>query len=310
MRLLVAMLGLLTAVALAQPQVPPARSLAITFDDLPRGGDSREGRNLAAILEMTRKLMDGCEGIPISGFVNRGRAEISDADLDAVLQLWAAQGAELGNHTASHPDFNNTPLAAYTQDILALEPVLRRARGGKRSLYFRHPFLHTGKTESDKAGLAAFLAEQRYVVAPVSVDTADYLVANVYAYALRNDAAFAKRVREAYVPYLESVFAFFEERSREVVGREIPQIILLHANQLNADTMPEMLSMLKRRGYAIVTLDQALKDTAYALPDSYVGTNGISWIHRWAHTKGMPQRWEPDPPKWILDAYYERNPRH
>ena len=70
---------------------------------------------------------------------------------------------------------------------------------------------------------------------------------------------------------MESVVAFFEQRAVEVVGREIPQILLIHASQLNADLMPDLLAMFKRRGYSFVTLRQALADPAYSLPESYVG---------------------------------------
>jgi len=101
------------------------------------------------------------------------------------------------------------------------------------------------------------------------------------------------------VPYMESVVAFFEARAVEVVGHEFPQIFLIHANQLNADSMPDLLAMFRRRGYAFVSLDEALADSAYALPDGYVGRGGFSWIHRWSRTKGMAPKGEPDPPAWV-----------
>ena len=70
---------------------------------------------------------------------------------------------------------------------------------------------------------------------------------------------------------MESIVAFFEARSIEVVGREFPQVLLLHANQLNADLMPDLLAMFRRRGYTFVSLDRALADEAYRLPDDYAG---------------------------------------
>ena len=82
----------------------------------------------------------------------------------------------------------------------------------------------------------------------------------------------------------------------EVVGREFPQILLIHANQLNADLMPDLLAMFRRRGYTFVSLEQALADPAYRLEDGYAGRNGFSWIHRWSRTKGMKPKGEPDPP--------------
>jgi hypothetical protein len=92
----------------------------------------------------------------------------------------------------------------------------------------------------------------------------------------------------------------------EVVGREIPQVLLIHASQMNADLMPDLLAMFRRRGYRFVSLDEALADPAYRLPDRYVGKGGFSWIHRWASTQGMPMKGEPDPPKWVLDGWTKR----
>jgi hypothetical protein len=108
------------------------------------------------------------------------------------------------------------------------------------------------------------------------------------------------------VPYLESVVAFFEARSVEVVGSEFPQTLLLHANELNADLMPELLTMFRRRGHTFVSLDQALADEAYTLPEDYVGRGGFPWIHRWSKTKGIPAKGEPDPPAWVHAAWAQR----
>ena len=50
----------------------------------------------------------------------------------------------------------------------------------------------------------------------MTLDNSDWLFAAVYGNALqRGDAATARRVREAYIPYMESIFAFFEPRSSE-----------------------------------------------------------------------------------------------
>jgi hypothetical protein len=101
---------------------------------------------------------------------------------------------------------------------------------------------------------------------------------------------------------MESIVAFFERRSIEVLGREVPQILILHANQLNADQAPALIKMFRRRGYSFVSLDQALSDPAYALPTNFAGKKGLSWIHRWGLDKGLELQNEPDTPQWIRDA--------
>lgn len=282
------------------------RQVAITFDDLPRGGDSG-GRDLQSIRRMTEKLLTALRGVPVTAFVNAGRAqEVGDKGLQAILKLWRDQGASLGNHTYSHPDLNNTPLDEYTADIQRGEPAIIKALGGVRPAFFRHPFLHAGKDLATKRGLESFLTQHGYRVAPVTLDNSDWLLAYVYAGALKDDKALAARVQAAYVPYMESIFAFFEERSKEVAGREFAQVLLVHANQLNADTMPALLDMMRRRRYKFITLDEALRDQAYQLRDDYAGPGGFSWIHRWSKTKGMPPKGEPDEPKWIADEYHKR----
>jgi peptidoglycan-N-acetylglucosamine deacetylase len=277
------------------------RRVAITIDDLPRGGDGGP-RTLAGVRAMTRQLLAPFrEGhLPVIGFVNEGRAaEMGRAGLREILDMWLDAGADLGNHTFSHPNINQVPLADYTADIVKGEPLVKEALAarGRALRYFRHPFLFTGPTPEIKRGIADFLAQRGYRAAPVTLDNNDWEYARLYS-----KPEYRGRVKREYVPYMESIVKFFEERSVEVVGRGIPQILLIHASQLNADTMPELLAMFQTRGYRIVSLDEALSDEAYRLPEEYVGKGGFSWIHRWSATKHMKPKGEPDPPEWVGQA--------
>jgi peptidoglycan/xylan/chitin deacetylase (PgdA/CDA1 family) len=263
-------------------------------------------RDLAAIRAMTVKLLAPLRGVPLIGFVNAGRIDsLSQADLQTILKIWLDHGATLGNHTWSHPDLNTVPLAEYEADLLRGEPPIAQALG-HRPVYFRHPFLHAGKDAATRRGLGEFLAAHDYRIAPVTLDNSDWMFAAVYASALGADPPLAARVKQAYLAYMESIFVFFEARSKEVVGREFPQTLLIHASQLNADTMPALLAMMRSRGYQFVSLETALRDEAYRLPDEYYGTGGFSWIHRWSKTKDMAPKGEPDEPAWIAEAYKNR----
>jgi hypothetical protein len=57
----------------------------------------------------------------------------------------------------------------------------------------------------------------------------------------------------------------FEDVSRRVTRREIPQILLLRANSLNADRFDALAEVLKRRGYRFVSVDQAMRHTLKVL---------------------------------------------
>ncbi len=50
--------------------------------------------------------------------------------LRSILNLWLDAGADLGNHTFTHPDINDVPLAQYTADIVKGEPELKRRTRG------------------------------------------------------------------------------------------------------------------------------------------------------------------------------------
>jgi peptidoglycan/xylan/chitin deacetylase (PgdA/CDA1 family) len=280
----------------------PQRTVALTFDDLPGVAVPEHDRcDPPLMLRWNQKLLAALHThrAPALGLVNTAR---SCAGLPAILNAWLDAGHDLGNHTYSHSDLHNTPLKEYEEDITRGETPLRELlrKRGKTLRYFRHPLLHTGRSEQVKESVEAFLRNHGYTVAPVTIDTEDWIFANAYSKALeRGDAATAQRVAAAYIPYLDSVASFFEKRSIDVVGREIPQVILLHVNALNAHTLDRVLEMLERRGYRFLTVDEALRDPAYKLPDRYTGRMGISWIHRWGIGRGMEIVGEPREPEWI-----------
>ena len=98
-----------------------SREVAITIDDLPRGGDAadKESRSFAEIRGMTERLLAPLreQKIPVTGFVHPGRTELAAPDLRRILDLWLDTGADLGNHTWSHADLNRTTVADYEQDL-------------------------------------------------------------------------------------------------------------------------------------------------------------------------------------------------
>jgi len=54
-------------------------------------------------------------------------------------------------------------------------------------------------------------------------------------------------------------------------------------------------------------VDDALADSAYATPDRFVGTAGISWMERWRVFFGQKADYEhaPDPPEWVMKRFRE-----
>lgn len=301
-------LSLCSAITVAEnPAFAAERQVAITFDDLPVAQSGAAACEEPGLTRLTQRLLRPFQekGVPLTAFVIAGNCSgLAAEQRGAVLKLWMAAGAELGNHTYSHRGLNNTRIEQYEQDILRADTELKRAAGISRLRYFRSPMLQTGPALETKQRLERFLLSHGYQQAPVTFDNSDWIFAYVYNGALgRGDHELARRVRDAYIPYMKSVIEFFEQRAVEVVGREFPQILLVHANQLNADAASDLLAMLESRGYRFISLEKALQDAAYRLPNDYAGTGGFSWIHRWSMTKGMANRGEPEAPAWIAEQY-------
>jgi hypothetical protein len=139
----------------------------------------------------------------------------------------------------------------------------------------------------------------------VTVDTSDWLWAAAYRKAIAaKDAAAMAKLREGYVPYMLAKVDYFEAQSIALLGYNLPQILLMHANELNADAYGELLEGLRKRGYSFIDLETALQDPAYQRADAYTGRWGPSWIHRWAIGEQKPKEFfagEPVVPQWVKD---------
>ena len=288
-------------------QPPVGRSMAITIDDLPKSNGLDDVAGTRRTTESMIRVLKAHKA-PAVSFVNEGKLYSGPTmvpERAALLQLWVDAGFPLGNHTYSHLDINNVPLEKYQDDVVRGERTSTRLmRGIAGDRWFRHPYTHTGPTREIKAGLEKFLAGRGYRIAPFTIENSDWIFSAAYAKAkAAGDEALATKVREAYLDYTDAMVTWFETVATETFGRDVPQILLIHTNEINTDALDALLTRTEQRGYRWVTLGDAMKDTAYATPDDYVGTSGPSWLHRWRVAKALPPRMsdEPDPPQWILE---------
>lgn len=297
---------LVTALALPLLAQAPHREIAITVDDLPAGNAGQ--MTAAEITAMTTKLLTVLrdQKVPAVGFVNEKKLYRSgevDERIKA-LGLWVEYGFELGNHTFAHTSLNRVGLKEWEEDVIRGETVTRMLMEtqGKKLRYLRHPYLDTGRDLQTRRQAEAFLVERGYRVAPVTVDAWDWMYGGVYDDAhKRGDTALEQQLLRSYLDYNTAVFDYWEKFSRDLIGYEPKQILLLHGNWLEADHIGDLLDLLRKRGYQFITLQEALSDQAYGLPDEFVGEEGSSWLDHWAVTRGHPATNTPVFPQWVMD---------
>jgi peptidoglycan-N-acetylglucosamine deacetylase len=287
-------------------QTVPGRAVAITIDDLPAANaNAMTGKE---IVEMTTKLLTTLreQKAPAVGFVNEQKLyKMGEVDERIkALSLWLDEGYELGNHTFKHTSLNAVPLQAWEEDVVRGETVTRILlfQHQMKMRYLRHPYLDTGRDLETRREAEAFLTGRGYRIAPVTMDAWDWMFAGVYEDARRRgDLPLQKQLVDSYLSYTDSVFGYNEQLSKELFGYEPKQILLLHGNWLEADHIGELLDLLRKRGYQFVTLQEALGDAAYSVPDQYVGEQGATWIEHWAITRGHPPLDGPVFPPWVIE---------
>lgn len=290
----------------ARGQNTEQRAIAITIDDLPAAAATFMSG--AEIKDMTARLLGTLkeQKVPAVGFVNEKKLyKLGEVDERiAALKMWGDNGFELGNHTFAHTSLNRGNLKDWEEGVVRGETVtsLLLAQHNMKMRYFRHPYLDTGRDLQTRREAEAFLVGRGYRIAPVTMDAWDWMYAPVYEDARkRGDTELQKKLVSSYLEHTSAVFEYYEKLSKSLLGYEPAQILLLHGNWLEADHIGELVGMLRKRGYRFVTLEEALGDRAYSLPDEYVGEEGGGWIEHWAITRGQPPQGTPEFPKWVID---------
>jgi peptidoglycan/xylan/chitin deacetylase (PgdA/CDA1 family) len=288
------------------------REMCITIDDLPvvsYGKNDQE--HLLAITNALIQTFDQYQ-IPAIGYVNE-RKLYDDGQVDekriALLELWLESGYELGNHTFSHPNYDKVSYEEYTTDILKGEKITRPLvkKYNQELRFFRHPYLRIGSTIERHDSLVQFLAQHHYTEAPVSIDNEDYLFAKAYFVAYKkDDQELMQKIGKDYIQYMEKKVAYFEQSADALFQRPIKQILLLHANLINAHYLDDLAEMYQKRGYHFISQADAIEDPAYQskIYGRGYGPWGISWLDRWALSRGKKGAFfknDPHSPEYIKE---------
>lgn len=268
------------------------KQVCFSFDDLPVVNYSNKDSSFQKDLFNKLVLSLKADKIPAIGFVNEKKLyeneKLSQYQVE-LLKSWIDNGLDLGNHTYSHIDYNSASLFDYSKDILKGETITKQILNnkGKSIKYFRHPFLHVGNTKAKADSLSDFLASHGYHVAPVTIDNDDYLFALAYKRAKdKKDMSLIMQIGHDYIDYMEKKLKYYEKQAYKLFGRNISQILLVHASSLNSDYIDSLAIMFRKNNYVFVNMDKALEDSAYKTEINFFGKWGISWIDKWALSQG------------------------
>ena len=253
---------LLASLALAP--VAYAQQIAFTFDDLPSHGPLPEGDTRLQITQSILETLKQQHMPSTYGFVN-GVHLVTDPTSAEVLKAWTAAGQPLGNHTYSHPNLASMTSEAFEQEIEKNEPILKQCAGDSDWHWLRFPFLSEGDTLEKRRAVRAWLTAHDYKIAEVNMSFGDYLWNPPYARCVaKHDDAGIKQLHDLYLAAADDAIAPTRALSKEVYGRDIPYVLLMHIGAFDAKMLPELIPLYRSRGFSLVSLPEAEKDPAYS----------------------------------------------
>lgn len=299
---IIACLSLASAVVDAKE--PHPKHISITFDDVPIHGEFTLPAQ--SLRKINQQLLDTLNKYKIkaTGFVNEGHLKNDPELLQSLLSDWHKHGHDLGNHTFSHMSYHKTDLNTYLAEIQKGATTTQKVLGHQKQKYFRPPYLHAGDTNASQHMLEKGLEKLGLRLVPVTMENADYVFDAPYTAKLQNkQISAANSYKQQYLEFTEHRLNFYENASVNMFDQPVPHILMLHVNQLNADSLDSILLSLQSRGYQFQSLEQTLQHPIYAQP-TQAFKFGIHWLFRWDKSKENKVNWatEPEP---SADAFAE-----
>jgi peptidoglycan-N-acetylglucosamine deacetylase len=261
------------------------QKVAITFDDLPLNGELPPGITRAEIARETLAVLRKRHVPPVYGFINAKKLE-GNRDAAEALKVWA-EAQPFGSHTYSHMDLNENPAEVFERDVEGNEPTLELLAARDANWHWlRYPFLREGDTVEKRRAVRAYLQAHDYRVAQVTLDWEDYMWNSAYARCVaKNDTESIAWLRSTYLSTATAYIDLGRDLARLVYGHDINHVLLLHLGAFSSTILPEVLNLLERDNFQLVTLEEAESDPVYAGDPDAGSKYGGTLLEQWMDVK-------------------------
>ena len=196
-----------------------------------------------------------------------------------LLNSWNDRGHRIGNHTYSHPNYNDKDetFEKFRNELLRNDSII-----DKFSNYiklFRFPYLKEGNTKDKVDQFRAFMKEQGYRNGYVTIDASDWYVNGRLLKRLNeNPKADIEGYREFYLEHLLSRANYYEDLAVQLTGRHIHHTLLLHHNLTSALFLGDLIKMFKEKGWKVIDAEEAYKDEIFkSNPSNVPAGESLIW---------------------------------
>ncbi|HEU4484586.1 MAG TPA: polysaccharide deacetylase family protein [Povalibacter sp.] len=264
---------LLAGILGLMPLCCPAQKVALTFDDLPVNGSLPVGMSEVDLVKRVLPILKAAKAPPSYGFVNARKLEGNRPGAEA-LRLWVEGGQRVGSHTYSHMDLTTNSVEDFERDVLLNEPALLLLTRDDSWRWLRFPYLHEGDTLEKRHAVRTLLHERGYTIAQTTLDYEDYMWNSAYARCLdKHDAQSIAWLRSSYLATADAWLDMNRAMSRQLYGRDISHVLLLHLGAFSPEILPPLLEMLQQKGFTLVTLEEAQRDPVYQDDPDFAAPN-------------------------------------
>jgi peptidoglycan-N-acetylglucosamine deacetylase len=111
---------------------------------------------------------------------------------------------------------------------------------------------------------------------------------------MRKDEASIRWLRESYLTAAREFIRLGVDHSRQVFGRDIHHVLLLHLGSFSSDILPDLFALLDEEGFEVVTLEEAQRDPAYDYDPDIADPRGGTLVELGMRAKQIP--WPADAP--------------
>lgn len=230
--------------------------IALTFDDFPMGKSL-----FLAKKERAQLFAEKLSELHIqAAFFCIGRQIAVEEDVECVKIVDAEH--LLANHSFNHRHLSEMTLEEFEEELMKTEEVLVGFNNFRR--WFRFPYLDYGDRKgsggSDRKRCAAFLALRKagYQHGYATINTFDWYVDGQLKKAAKEGKEIHwERLKEAYLSLLDEWMEIYNERWSKILHNNFVHVLLLHANDLNALFLEEIVQLIDSKEWEIVSPDKA-----------------------------------------------------
>jgi len=222
--------------------------------------DNLKKYNLKAVLFATGSRLTGSRG-------------------NYVLSSWNNNGHKIGNHTYTHPNYNNEKitLKKFESELIKNDSIINNY--SNYYPYFRFPYLKEGNTIPKRDKFREFLQEKKYKIGSVTIDASDWFInSRLIKHLKENKNIDVSGYQKYYIDHLYDRALYYDSLAYKLIGRKINHVLLLHHNLSTALFLDKLIEYFLDNGWEVMDADKAYTDEIYEVkPDNIPAGESLIW---------------------------------